>query len=109
MLAASLVALAVGAAGCGGTTPISAALHDARDAGGAQPHAVRAERWRISNGDPVDVVLVRARFCGTGNGFTARNSSRAYEPRWLSLSGRRITIRDVLNPSGTLASAALAR
>ena len=29
------------------------------------------ERWRISNGDPVDVVLVRARFCGTKNGFTA--------------------------------------
>jgi hypothetical protein len=71
LLAALLVAIAVGAAGCGGTTPISAALHDARDAGGAQPHAVRAERWRISNGDPVDVVLVRARFCGTGNGFTA--------------------------------------
>lgn len=26
--------------------------------------------WRISNGDPVDVVLVRARFCGTKNGVT---------------------------------------
>jgi hypothetical protein len=29
------------------------------------------ERRRIANGDAVDVVLVRARFCGTKNGFTA--------------------------------------
>jgi hypothetical protein len=32
---------------------------------------VRLERWRISNGDTVDAVLVQARFCGTGNGDTA--------------------------------------
>ena len=71
LLVALLVALALGAGSCGGTTVTSAALHDARGAGGAQPHAVRVERWRISNGDAVDVVLVRARFCGTSNGFTA--------------------------------------
>jgi hypothetical protein len=47
---------------------------------------------------PLKVVLI-------GNSFTARNSSWAYQLRWLSLSGRRIRIRDVLNPSGTLASA----
>lgn len=32
---------------------------------------MHTERWRIANGDNVDVVLVRARFCGTRNGFTA--------------------------------------
>ncbi len=70
-LVAFLVALALGAAGCGGTTATSAALHDAHESGGAEPRAVRVARWRISNGDAVDVVLVRARFCGTSNGFTA--------------------------------------
>lgn len=69
--AALLAAMAFAAAGCGGTTPASVALHDARDAGGTEPQAVRTERWQISNGDAVDVVLVRARFCGTSNGFTA--------------------------------------
>jgi len=28
------------------------------------------EHWRIASGDAVDVVLVRARFCGTTNGVT---------------------------------------
>ena len=41
-----------------------------------------------------------------GDSFTARNSSRAYELPWLSLSGSRIRIRDVLSPSETLAPAA---
>ena len=31
---------------------------------------MRVERWRLSNGDAVDVVLVQARFCGTKNGTT---------------------------------------
>ena len=71
VLASLLVATALGVVGCGATTATSAALHEARDSGGAQPRAVRVERWRISNGDVVDVVLVRARFCGTSNGYTA--------------------------------------
>ena len=72
--AALLAAIAVSAAGCGGggsTTPGSVAVHQAIMSGGTQASALRVERWRISNGDPVDVVLVRARFCGTDNGFTA--------------------------------------
>jgi len=73
LLAALLVAMALAAAGCGSsTTPSSVALNQARESGGTQASALRVERWRISNGDPVDVVLVRAKFCGgTGNGFTA--------------------------------------
>jgi hypothetical protein len=47
------------------------ALRQAKASGGTQARAVRVERWRIANGDAVDVVLVRARFCGTKNGFTA--------------------------------------
>jgi hypothetical protein len=50
-------------------------------------------------GPPVKVLLI-------GDSFTARNRSRAHEPRWLSLSGSRIRIRDVLSPSETLAPAA---
>jgi hypothetical protein len=70
LVSALLVATALGAVGCGATTATSAALREARDAGGTQPRTVRVERWRISNGDPVDVVLVRARFCGTTNGVS---------------------------------------
>jgi hypothetical protein len=70
--AALVAATAVVAAGCGGArTPESVALNQARESGGTQAQAVRAERWRLANGDPVDVVLVRARFCGTRNGYTA--------------------------------------
>lgn len=69
--AAFLAATALAAVGCGSTTATNAALRDARDSGGTQPRAVRVERWRISNGDAVNVVLVRARFCGTKNGYTA--------------------------------------
>ena len=71
--AALLAAIVVGAAGCGGgsATPASVAVHQAIMSGGTQASALRVERWRISNGDPVDVVLVRARFCGTDNGYTA--------------------------------------
>jgi hypothetical protein len=71
--AALVAATAVTAAGCGsGTTPSSVALNQARESGGTEARALRVERWRIANGDPVDVVLVRAKFCGgTGNGFTA--------------------------------------
>jgi hypothetical protein len=69
--AALLAATALGAAGCGSTTATNVALREARDSGGTQPRAVRVERWRLSNGDAVDVVLVRARFCGTRNGYTA--------------------------------------
>jgi hypothetical protein len=71
LLAALLVATALGAAGCGATTATSVALREARDSGGTELQAVRVERWRISNGDAVDAVLVRARFCGTSNGYTA--------------------------------------
>jgi len=70
--AALFAATALAVAGCGsGTTPRSVALSQARESGGTQARALRVERWRISNGDPVDVVLVRAKFCGTSNGFTA--------------------------------------
>jgi hypothetical protein len=68
--AALVVTAALGVAGCGATTATSVALREARDAGGTQTHAVRVERWRISNGDAVDVVLVRARFCGGGGGVS---------------------------------------
>ena len=63
--------MALGAAGCGATTPATVALRQARDWGGTEARALRVERWRLANGDAVDVVLVRARFCGTKNGFTA--------------------------------------
>src|SRR5690242_13775726 len=69
--AALLAAVAVAAAGCGSTTPATVAVRQARDSGGTEARALRLERWRIANGDAVDVVLVRARFCGTKNGFTA--------------------------------------
>jgi len=70
--AALLTATALDAAGCGGTTtPATVAVRQARASGGTQARAVWVERWRIANGDAVDVVLVRARFCGTDNGFTA--------------------------------------
>jgi hypothetical protein len=69
--AALLAAMAFAAAGCGATTPTSGALRETRDFGGTQPRVVSVERWRISYGDPVDVVLVRARFCGTHNGFSS--------------------------------------
>jgi len=66
-----LVAIAVGAAGCGAMTSSKAALREARESGGTQPRVARVEHWRIANGDAVDVVLVRARFCGgTKNGVT---------------------------------------
>ena len=71
VVALLLAAAALVASGCGSTTSTSAALRAVRDSGGTQAHAVRVERWRISNGDLVDVVLVQARFCGTSNGFTA--------------------------------------
>lgn len=71
-LSASLVTgISLVAAGCGATTPATVALRQARASGGTQARALRVERWRIANGDAVDVVLVQARFCGTKNGFTA--------------------------------------
>src|SRR5262245_58758289 len=70
--AALLAAMALASAGCGATTPATVALNQASESGGTEARALRVERWRISNGDPVDVVLVRARSCGgTGNGVTA--------------------------------------
>jgi len=110
--AALLAAIAVSAAGCGGggsTTPGSVAVHQAIMSGGTQASALRVERWRISNGDPVDVVLVRARFCGTDNGFTApkvngrcvpqeiyfatrpgaKGGFRGLSPAWRRTAGRR--------------------
>jgi len=70
--AALVAATAVVAAGCGSTTTASSvALNQARENGGTEASAVRVERRRISNGDVVDVVLVRAKFCGgKGNGVT---------------------------------------
>jgi len=70
--AALVAATTLVAAGCGNTTTASGvALNQAREYGGTGANAVRVERWRISNGDAVDVVLVRAKFCGgTGNGVT---------------------------------------
>jgi hypothetical protein len=65
-----LVAIAVGATACGSMTSSRTALREARDYGGTQPSVTRVERWRIANGDAVDVVLLRARFCGTTNGVT---------------------------------------
>lgn len=72
--AALVAATAAIATGCGttSTTAAGVALNQAREYGGTEAQAVRAERWRIANGDAVDVVLVRARFCGpkNGNGVT---------------------------------------
>ena len=69
---ALVAATAFAAGGCGGApTASSVALNQARESGGTQAQVVRVERWRISNGDAVDVALVRARFCGTKNGLTA--------------------------------------
>jgi hypothetical protein len=65
-----LLATALGAAACGSTTSSKTALREARDAGGTQPSVTRVEGWHIANGDAVDVVLVRARFCGTKGGVT---------------------------------------
>ena len=71
LFAALVIVMALPATGCGATTPATVALRQARAYGGTQASALRVERWRIANGDAVDVVLVRARFCGTKNGFTA--------------------------------------
>jgi hypothetical protein len=72
--AALVAATAAVAAGCGSTSTTAAdvALNQAREYGGTEAQAVRTERRRIANGDAVDVVLVRARFCGpkNGNGVT---------------------------------------
>ena len=53
-------------------TAVDVALNQARENGGTETQAVRTERRRLANGDAVDVVLVRARFCGpkNGNGVT---------------------------------------
>ena len=69
--AALLAGTALAAAGCGASTPATVAVRQARESGGTDARAVRVERWRLANGDAVDVVLVSARFCGTKNGFTA--------------------------------------
>ena len=87
--AAFLVTVAVGAVGCGSTTAASVALHQARGFGGTQARAVRVERWRIANGDAVDVVLVRARFCGTKNGFTAPKVHGRCVPQEVYFAARR--------------------
>ena len=63
--------MALGGAACGSTAPAAVAVNQARDSGGTQARPIRVEHWRLANGDAVDVVLVRARFCGTSNGFTA--------------------------------------
>jgi hypothetical protein len=69
---ALLVAMAAAAAGCGGGTTVNtAALREAQESGGTEAHVMRVERWRLSDGDPWNVVLVKAKFCGTKNGFTA--------------------------------------
>ena len=70
VLGALVVVTGLCAAGCGATTSTSVALREARDAGGTQLQAVRVERKRLANGDAVDVVLVRARFCGTNSGVS---------------------------------------
>ena len=77
--AALMAAAAVAVAGCGSTvTAADVALNQARESGGTQARAVHTERWRLSNGDAVDVVLVRARFCGpkNGNGVTIKVHGR---------------------------------
>lgn len=67
-LAAALVLSAV-VAGCGGTTASRQALNLAHDSGGADPTVARIERVRMASGEPADVVLVRAHYCG-GNGVS---------------------------------------
>jgi hypothetical protein len=70
-VSAALVATtAVAAAGCGSTStsPADVAVNQAHEYGGTEAQAVRTERRRIANGDAVDVVLVRARFCGPKKG-----------------------------------------
>lgn len=86
--AALLVATGLGVVGCGATTPASVALHQARDSGGTQTRAVREEHWRLANGDAVDVVLVRARFCGTTNGFTAPKINGRCVPQEVAFATR---------------------
>lgn len=70
LAAAVLAVWAAAAAGCGSSTVGAVALHEARASGGTQTRVVRVERRRMANGDAVDVVLVRAHFCGTDNGVT---------------------------------------
>jgi hypothetical protein len=66
-LAAALVLVAVAAAGCGGgTSSTKEALNVAQASGGANPSVARIERVRAPNGEPVDVVLVRADYCAAG-------------------------------------------
>ena len=88
VLAALFAAVALGASGCGATTAASVAVDQARDSGGTQASAVRVEHWRLANGDAVDVVLVRARFCGTSNGFTAPKINGRCVPQEVAFATR---------------------
>jgi hypothetical protein len=88
-LAGALVLTAV-AAGCGGTSATQAALHAAHDFGGASPSVTRLERVRLANGDPMDVALVRARFCATagedGASIPSPNGACGPNYAWFTLT-----------------------
>jgi hypothetical protein len=87
-LAAPLI-LAV-AAGCGGTTSTSKrALEMAAASGGSDPSVARLERVQVPNGEPMDVVLVRARYCAAGgNGVTISSPGGGCGPNyaWFQVS-----------------------
>jgi hypothetical protein len=84
-LAAALVLAAV-AAGCEGTTSTSKrALQMASASGGSDPSVARLERVRLANGEPVDVVLVRAHYCAAGgNGASTPSPGGGSGPNYAS-------------------------
>jgi hypothetical protein len=87
-LAAALVLVAV-AAGCGGTTVTEAGLNAARESGGSEPRVTRIEHVREPGGEPMDVVLVRAKYCATGgNGASIPSPGGGCGPNyaWFSIS-----------------------
>lgn len=88
-LAAALI-LAALAAGCGGTSVTKAGLDAARASGGSEPSVTRIERVRQANGEPMNVVLVRANYCASGdeNGASIPSPGGGCGPNyaWFSVS-----------------------
>ena len=86
-LAAALVLVADAAAGCGGTSSAKEALNVAKASGGANPSVARIERVRAPNGEPVDVVLVRAHYCAAGgNGASTPSPGGGCRPDYASFT-----------------------
>jgi hypothetical protein len=86
-LAAALVLVTVAAAGCGGTSSTEEALNVAEASGGSNPSVARIERVRAPNGEPVDVVLVRADYCAAGgNGASIPSPGGGCGPNYASFT-----------------------